>query len=155
MAGVAVAAAAVLLVAAALAGPSLLDGLDVSAEAAEIAAGIVLLVPAFTLLARGDHLFLLRDDTSSGAAVLPLSVPLLAGPAPLAVVAALGAAQGRGDALAGALVAVAVAAVLCLLLPARQGGVSRPLVQRVAGRFMGAAMVFVAFAMIVDGVLGV
>ena len=163
---VALAAAGVLLFAAALAGPSLLDALDISAEAAEIAAGIVLLVPAGTLLWRGDHLYLLREQPptprppatgrgASASAVLPLALPLLAGPAPLMVVAAAGAVAGRGDAVVAAAVALATAALACTTMPPRAPGAGRSLARRVAGRFVGAAMVLVAFSWIVDGVLAV
>jgi multiple antibiotic resistance protein len=154
-------AATGLLVAAALtslagaAGPWLLDQLDVSPESAAIAAGVILLVPAATLLVRGDQLYLAGDRRGGRRrGVVPLAVPLLAGPAPLAVVAALAARRGRGDAFAGLGVALAIAAAT-LWTATRQRREERSLLEGVAGRGIGAAMVFVSFALIVDGVLGV
>jgi multiple antibiotic resistance protein len=154
---VAVIGAGVLLALACLLGPSLLDGLDISAEAAEIAAGIVLLVPALTLLAQGDQLLLLGDAAGGWRrGLVPLAVPLLAGPAPLLVVAALAARWGRGEVAAGVVVAVALAAVGAgVALRRSRVDVARSIGEGIAGRAVGAAMVLVGFTLIVDGVLGV
>jgi multiple antibiotic resistance protein len=154
---VAVVAAGVLLALACALGPSLLDALDISAEAAEITAGIVLLVPALTLLARGDQLLLLGDAAGGWRrGLVPLAVPLLAGPAPLLVVAALAARWGRGDVAVGVVVAVALAAVAAGVA-VRRARVDEPrsIGEGIAGRAVGAAMVLVGFTLIVDGVLGV
>jgi small neutral amino acid transporter SnatA (MarC family) len=139
------------------AGPWVLDRLDISPEAAAIAAGVVLLVPAVTLLASGDQLYLLGAGDRGGgwrAGIVPLAVPLLAGPAPLAVVAALAARRGRGDAFVAIAVAFAVAACTAWVATRRQRD-ERSLLEGIAGRAVGAAMVVVSFALIVDGVLGV
>jgi small neutral amino acid transporter SnatA (MarC family) len=147
--------AAALLSVAAGAGPWVLDQLDISPEAAAIAAGVVLLVPAATLLVRGDQLSLAGDRAGGRRrGVVPIAVPLLAGPAPLAVVAALAARRGRGDAFVAVAVAIAVAAAT-FGAAVRQRRDARSLLEGLAGRGVGAAMVFVAFALIVDGVLGV
>jgi small neutral amino acid transporter SnatA (MarC family) len=119
------------------------------------AALLSVLVPAATLLVRGDQLYLAGDRRGGRRrGAVPLAVPLLAGPAPLAVVAALGARRGRGDAFVAVAVALAVAAGT-LWAAARQHRAERSLLEGIAGRGVGAAMVFVAFALIVDGVLGV
>ncbi len=149
------AVAAVLLVVAVAAGRWLLDALDISPEAAAIAAGVVLLVPAMTLLVNGDQLYLVGDRRGGRRrGVVPLAVPLLAGPAPLAVVVALAARRGRGDAFVAITVAIAVAALTCWAA-ARQRRAERTLLEGVAGRGVGAVMVLVSFTLIVDGVLGV
>jgi multiple antibiotic resistance protein len=154
---VAVIGAGILLALACALGPSLLDGLDISAEAAEITAGIVLLVPALTLLAQGDQLLLLGDAAGGWRrGLVPLAMPLLSGPAPLLVVAALAARRGRGEVAAGVAVAVVLAAVGAGV--ARRRGrpdAPRSIGEGIAGRAVGAAMVLVGFTLIVDGVLGV
>jgi small neutral amino acid transporter SnatA (MarC family) len=148
-------AAALLLGVAAAAGPWALDRLDISPEAAAIAAGVVLLVPAATLLVRGDQLYLAGDRAGGRRrGVVPIAVPLLAGPAPLAVVAALAARRGRGDAFVAVAVAFVVTAVT-LSTATRRRRDERSLLEGIAGRGVGAAMVFVSFALMVDGVLGV
>jgi small neutral amino acid transporter SnatA (MarC family) len=81
-------------------------------------------------------------------------LPLLGGPGPIAVVAALAARRGRGDVAIAVAVAVALAAV-STYVAATQPRDQPSLVERVVGRFVGAAMVLVAFTLIVDGVLGV
>jgi multiple antibiotic resistance protein len=156
--GVALATASGLLFLASLAGPSVLDGLDISTEAAEIAAGVVLLVPALTLLFRGDELFLVDDAeraaTGWRAGIVPVAVPLLAGPAPLSVVAALAARHGRADVEIALSVTMAITLV-ALLFAMRHPRRERTRTEAIAGHFVGAAMVLVAFALVVDGVLGV
>jgi len=157
--GVALVIASALLFAASVVGPSLLDALDISDEAAEIAAGVVLLVPALTLLFRGDELFLVGDTEAEGSAaqragVVPLALPLLAGPAPLAVVVALAARNDRGEAAIGVTVAMVVASA-ALVVAVRHRRERRTILEAITGHFVGAAMVFVAFALVVDGVLGV
>jgi multiple antibiotic resistance protein len=157
--GIALVTASTLLFAASLVGPSLLDALAISDEAAEIAAGVVLLVPALTLLFRGDELFLVGDTEAEGpaawrAGVVPLALPLLAGPAPLAVVAALAARDDRGEAAIGVTVAMVVASA-ALVVAVRHRRDRRTILEAITGHFVGAAMVFVAFALVVDGVLGV
>jgi multiple antibiotic resistance protein len=149
--------AGVVLAIACAGGPALLDGLDISAEAGEIAAGIVLLVPALTLLVQGDQLVLLGDAAGGWRrGLVPVAVPLLAGPAPVLVVAALAARRGRGDAAAGVVVAVVLAAVGALVAVRRaRVEVPRSIGEGIAGRAVGAAMVLVGFTLIVDGVLGV
>jgi hypothetical protein len=81
---------------------------------------------------------------------------LLAGPAPLLVVAALAARDGRGEVAAGVVVAVVLAA-LGAGIARRRARVDQPrsIGEGVAGRAVGAAMVLVGFTLIVDGVLGV
>jgi small neutral amino acid transporter SnatA (MarC family) len=147
--------AALLLGLACVAGPWLLDRLDISAEAAQIAAGAVLAVPALTLLVFGDQLFLVGDAAGGRArGVVPVAVPLLAGPAPWLVVAASAARHGRGDAVIGVAVALALSA-LALAAASRFARDKRSVAEGVAGRCVGAAMVFVAFALVADGVLAI
>jgi multiple antibiotic resistance protein len=152
---VGLATGAVLLVLAFALGPEVLDGLDISAEAAQIAAGIVLLVPAFALLGMGDELYLLGNRAGGPrAGLVPVAVPFLAGPAPLFVVAAQAAREGRGPVAIGIVVALAVGAATLAFATARPRD-DRSVVEGVTGRVLGAAMALVSFSLIVDGVLAV
>jgi small neutral amino acid transporter SnatA (MarC family) len=120
---------AAVLVASVLLAETVLDVLDLSPEGFWIAAGIVLLVPAFGRLGRG-----VTHD--------------VAGPAAVLVAMAVATRDGTG----AALVAVAVAcagALLALTFVTEARWVS------IAERVVGAAMVVVAFDLIRDGVIAV
>jgi multiple antibiotic resistance protein len=152
---VGLAVAAVLLALACGLGPEVLDGLDISPEAAQIAAGIVLLVPAFALLGMGNELYLLGEGAGGPrTGVVPVAIPFLAGPAPLLVVAAQAAREGRGSTTLGIVVALVLAGAALAFAVARPRG-EGSVVEGVAGRVVGAAMVLVSFSLIVDGVLAV
>jgi small neutral amino acid transporter SnatA (MarC family) len=119
---------AVVLSAAVVLADPVLDALDLSAEGYWIAAGLVLLVPACSRLARGTT----RD---------------VAGPAGVAVAMALATRDGTGITL----VAVAVTALTALALSFAPLGRWAPVVERV----VGAAMVVIAFDLVRDGVIAV
>jgi len=147
-----------LWVLAALVSGPLFDAADVSPESAQIAAGLVLLVPAFHMVAAG-HQRELVDEAPAGAvpwwrvALVPLAVPVVAGPAQLAVAAALAGRRGvvvtvGAAALAAAVVALAVAAGPSVC---RRAGWA----PTVFGRLAGAAMAVAAFDLVADGVLAV
>lgn len=122
-------AGAVLALAALVADP-VLDALDLSPEGFWIAAGIVLLVPAFARLATGAT----RD---------------VAGPAALLVTMALATRDGVGETL----VAVAIALVATLLATSFVRLEARWV--PIAERLVGGAMVVIAFDLIRDGVIAV
>ena len=122
-------AGAVLALAALVADP-VLDTLDLSPEGFWIAAGIVLLVPAFARLATGTT----RD---------------VAGPAAVLVSMALATRDGVGETL----VAVAITFVAALLATSFVRPEARWV--PIAERLVGGAMVVVAFDLIRDGVIAV
>jgi multiple antibiotic resistance protein len=150
-------AALVLAGGAALADP-LLDWLDVSTPAAQLAAGIVALVPALEAVFAGPG-EPVRDAPGARAVrlgVYPLAVPVLAGPAALAVVVAWAAAEGGGTAAAGTAIAVAAcAATAAGSAPAvaRAGAVGRG-VTRALGGLVGVGIALVAADLVHDGVFG-
>lgn len=148
--GTAVAVAAVLLGVAVLAAEPVLDWLDVSAPAALLAAGIVVLVPAVEQLWHGPEG---RVERAPGASpvrvgVFPLGVPVVAGPAALVAVVAWSGAEGAGTTLAALALALATLAAVALAWRTPPAGRAA----RVAGRFAGAAGALVAFDLIRDGV---
>ena len=119
----------VLALAAVLADP-VLDVLDLSPEGFWIAAGIVLLVPAFARLAAGAT----RD---------------VAGPAALLVTMALATRDGVSITLVAVAVALAATLVTTTLVQPQARWVP------FAERLVGGAMVVVAFDLIRDGVMAV
>lgn len=121
---------AVVLGLATLGAEPVLDVLDLSPEGFWIAAGIVLLVPAFARLATGAT----RD---------------VAGPASILVTLALATRDGTGETL----LAVAVAFVATLLSTTFVRPHARWVA--VAERLVGGAMVVVGFDLIRDGVIAV
>lgn len=127
---VAAIAAATLAAAAVIAEP-VLDLLDLSPEGFWIAAGIVLLVPAFARLVRGGAT---RDVAGPGAALVAI---------------ALATRDGVGTTLVavGVATAVTLAALRLVDSDARWVGI--------AERVIGALMVVVAFDLVRDGVIAV
>lgn len=120
--------AAVLIASTLLADP-VLDALDLSPEGFWISAGIVLLIPAFSRLGRGDT----RD---------------VAGPGAVLVTMALATRDGTGTTLVA--VGIALVATLLALTFVGEGKWVN-----IAERFIGAGMVVVAFDLIRDGVIAV
>lgn len=120
---------AVALVAAALLADAALDVLDLSPPGFWIAAGIVLLVPAFARLVGGAT----RD---------------VAGPAGVLVTMACATRDGVGETLLA--VAVTCVAVSLALASVREGRIAVA-----AERIVGGLMVVVAFDLIRDGVMAV
>jgi small neutral amino acid transporter SnatA (MarC family) len=120
--------AAVLVVAVLVADP-VLDALDLSPEGFWIAAGIVLLVPAFGRLGRG-----ITHD--------------VAGPGAVLVAMAVATRDGTGDALVAVAVACVATLVACTFVRGQRWVAA-------AERVIGAAMVVVAFDLIRDGVIAV
>lgn len=111
----------------ALAADTVLDALDLSPEAFWISAGILLIVPGFALLGRGDH----RDAIGPAAVVVTM-------------------AYATRDGVAETLLGVALVAVVTLLSVR-----FRPAHGTWVGRAFGAAMVVLAFDLVRDGVIAV
>lgn len=117
------------LAVAALLGDTVLDVLDLSPPGFWLAAGIVLLVPAFARLGAGAT----RD---------------VAGPASILVAVATATRDGTGEAVAAAAVAAAVTLVAVAFV--RESRMAAR-----AERAVGAAMVVIALDLIRDGVMAV
>ncbi len=146
-----VVAFAVLALVAGVADP-VLDWLRISAGAAELAAGIVVIVPALDLLWQGPagRVAAYPAARPLRLACWPYGVPLLAGPAAVAGVIAWAAEFGRGATIGGAFLAILVTTGLveAWTHPPR-GRTARAL-----GAFTAVAMALVAFDLIHDGVFG-
>jgi multiple antibiotic resistance protein len=108
-AGAAVAALAMLAVFSA-GGRELLDFLGISADSFKVAAGLLLLPPAFRLVTQGQSM----DPREAHAAtpvelaLVPLAMPLLAGPGALAAAISFSNSVGRGTTVLAAAIVLGV-----------------------------------------------
>lgn len=139
--------AGLVLVVLAFAADTLLDALDVAPESFRIAAGIVMAVAGVAAVWWGG---VRAEGEGWGAALSPLAIPLLLGPAALVAAISYGADEGAGQTLAAALPIVAVGAAIAAR-PPRSG--AAPL--KAAARLTGALLVVLAIGLIVDGVRAV
>jgi multiple antibiotic resistance protein len=142
---------AVLAIAAAVADP-VLDALDISDAAAELAAGLVVVVVALDLLWQGPE-GRVRPSSSAPAwrlAVFPYALPLLAGPASVAAVVAWAPVEGTGTVIGGAAVAIVAVGLVTLLWRRPTAGVAR-----VCSSFVALGMAVIAFDLVHDGVFAV
>lgn len=150
-------AAGVLLVAATMLHGQFLDLLGVAAPSFDIAAGIVMLAGTWRPLLRGravEESTASLLDPSDRAALIPLALPLLASPAALAAAISHGERVGEGETIVVALVVAGLAALAMGTEPLLQWR-HRQAVAGVLARLTGALLVFVAVALIVDGVFSV
>jgi multiple antibiotic resistance protein len=135
----------VLVVAAAVAEPGL-DALDVSPESFRVAAGIVMLVAgAQAMFAWRRHPADPLDADS--AAIYPLGIPTLAGPAAVASSVNYSANESAWLAIAASAVAIATGA-LALRLGSRRGSAT-------VAAFVGALLIALGVGEIVDGIKSV
>lgn len=110
----AVLAALVLLAAFSVGGVEVLDILGIDTESFKVAAGLLLLPPAFALVTRGQSMGAEREEAVQPVelALVPLATPLLAGPGALAASISFSQSVGSGTAV------LAVTLVLALALAA-------------------------------------
>ncbi len=106
----AVVAAGALLALFSVAGSEVLAFLDISSESFRVAAGLLLLLPAYRLVTEGQPAEVIAPSAADPIelALVPLAMPLIAGPGALATATALTASLGLGRTLA------ALSAVLVL-----------------------------------------
>jgi multiple antibiotic resistance protein len=93
----AVTVAAVLLALFSFGGPAALSYLGISTPAFTVAAGLLLLMPAYQLVVHGQLLELPAGGPDAGfqVAFVPLAMPLIAGPGALAATASFSESYGR------------------------------------------------------------
>jgi multiple antibiotic resistance protein len=103
----AVRTAAVVLVIAAVSGEIILTALGASLESLRVGGGLVLLLTAMSMLKPLDELNRHDPDSTAASAIVPLGVPLLAGPGSISLVM-VEMRQGAG-------IGHAVAVVTCVL----------------------------------------
>jgi multiple antibiotic resistance protein len=112
-ASVAVAASFLMLLVFALAGQDVLDFLSISSESFEVAAGLLLLPPAYRLVTEGQPAR--EDEREAGGpldfALVPLATPLIAGPGALAATTSFSDQVGRSETLGAIALELAVSLV--------------------------------------------
>jgi small neutral amino acid transporter SnatA (MarC family) len=143
----ALAIVAVVAVALAAAGRSVLDALDVSEPNAAIAAGLVLAVTGLVDLVRPRTDPVVVAD-GPVAALVPLAWPVAFRPALFLLALAAGPVVGVVPVLAGVVLAAGLATVLAALRPA-------PPVPTGAHVLVGAVAIATALDLLIDGVLAV
>lgn len=144
------AAATLVLAVTGLAGP-VRDWLDVEASSLRIAAGVVLLVAGAQACWRG-HAATPYPGSSWQSAIYPLALPLVVGPALIAVLMHGTTAEdlGAGVAIGAALPVAVLTAVVAPWVSTRLTGILRGV-----ARSAGAITVLAAVGLIVDGVQSV
>jgi multiple antibiotic resistance protein len=93
----AVAAAFVLVVIFSLSGVEVLDFLGISASSFQVAAGVLLVLPAYRMVERGEGIEVQGgkgEEAMLGIALVPLATPLLVGPGALAATVSFSQSMG-------------------------------------------------------------
>ena len=143
------------LAASALLSDPFFDLLAVSGENFQLAAGLIMLPPAFQLLLRGEPLRVEEQHRVWWLAGLaPLAIPLLVGPASVAAAIAYGWRYGSAETVGASALVLVVSAIVVLAAPClgRRPGL---LSHITLGRFSGALLVVVAVELMIDGVRSV
>ncbi len=151
---VSVVAAFALLVVFALGGEQVLEFMGISAQSFQVAAGALLVFPAYRMVERGQSLDLsdadgVRVDVFQ-VALVPLAVPLLSGPGALATAVSLSQGIGAGLTIAAAAAVFAMAWALFAWAEAvfRLLGESA---LRVLTRLVGVLLMAIAVDFILEG----
>ncbi|HWO74085.1 MAG TPA: MarC family protein [Dehalococcoidia bacterium] len=147
---IAVSAAFAMLLAFSLGGQEVLEFLGISEESFRVAAGLLLLPPAYRLVMQGqpDEVDAAHSREPMDFALVPLATPLIAGPGALAATTSFTAQVGTGNTLAAISIVLAVTFV---------SFATAGLIFRLAGdallRLMSRIVGIVLFAIAVDFVL--
>lgn len=153
VAGVGVLLAFALLTLFALAAGDVLAFLDIGEASFQIAAGVLLVFPALRLVERGDPFATGEGATRippMQAAVVPLAIPLLAGPGALATAAAFGMRFGEGATIAAGATILALVFVVFVGSAAIRRYLPDGFV-RAAARVIGVLLMAIAIDLIVVG----
>lgn len=150
---IAVSAAFLMLLAFSLGGDKALEYLGISQESFRIAAGLLLLPPAYRLVMEGQPM---EDDRRRPVqpldfALVPLAMPLIAGPGALAATTTLSARVGTGNTLA----AITIILLVTLVAFAAAGEVFRlagEAVLKLVSRIIGIVLFAIAVDFVLDGV---
>lgn len=145
----------VLVIASLLSGP-FLGLLDVSAESFQFAAAAIMAPPALRLLGNGDSMSPLsaREDSGSRFWLVPIAMPLLAGPAAIAAAIAYAGRFGEDTATVASAVVLAASASILLAGPLLERLVHRAGLT-LLGRLSGALLIVIAVELAIDGVRSV
>lgn len=153
VAAISVGAAGALLVLATFYGRFALRVLNISIESFQIAAGVLLLLPAIRLVDRGVLIDPAEASTDRGIvsrALVPLAIPLLAGPGAIATAVVYGETRGGGVTVV-AIVAVLTLTLALLALTTRIVRLVGETGLRVMAKVVGILLTAIAVQLIVGG----
>jgi multiple antibiotic resistance protein len=151
-AGVATTAAFAMLLAFSLGGRDVLDFLGISAESFQVAAGLLLLPPAYSLVTEGQPMQVepARERDPLDFALVPMATPLIAGPGALAATIAFSSSIGQDTTIA-AFTVVLAGTLVCLLAAERLFGLAGASVLRLVSRLVGILLFAIAVDFVLDG----
>ena len=137
-------------------GDPFLDWLDISPENFQLSAGLVMLPLALRLLWSGESMTLPRevDRPLRRVWLVPLTVPLVAGPASLVAALSYGTRFGLGPTLGAAALVLTLTALAFAAAPQLRRSLGTPGISAL-GRLTGVLLVVVAIELLVDGVQSV
>ena len=152
VAAIAVLAAGTMLVAFAVGGQEVLDFLNISDAAFRIAAGALLLIPAYRMVTQGRFLepAVEEDPKPVDVALVPLATPLMAGPGALASATSLSQSVGREETIA-AIVLVLLVSFVAFVTAERVFGLLGESTMRLLTRLVGIILVAIAVQFVIDG----
>jgi multiple antibiotic resistance protein len=151
-AAIATVAAFVMLAVFSLGGEEVLDALGISAESFKVAAGLLLLPPAYRLVMEGQPGPVVEAGEQSpyDFALVPLATPLIAGPGALAATTSFSETVGRETTLA-AIAIVLVILFLTFVLADRLFALLGATALRVLSRIVGIMLFALAVDFVLDG----
>jgi len=152
-ASIAVSASFTMLLAFSLGGEDALDYLGISEESFRVAAGLLLLPPAYRLVMQGqpDEIESSHSRKPMDFALVPLATPLIAGPGALAATTSFTAQVGTGNTLA----AIAIILAITFVSFATAGIIFRlagEALLRLMSRIVGIVLFAIAVDFVLDGV---
>ncbi len=152
VAAIAVLAAGTMLVAFAVGGQEVLDFLNISDAAFRIAAGALLLIPAYRMVTEGRFFepAVEEDPKPVDVALVPLATPLMAGPGALASATSLSQSVGREETIS-AIVLVLLVSFVAFVTAERVFGLLGESTMRLLTRLVGIILVAIAVQFVIDG----
>ncbi len=152
VAAIAVLAAGTMLVAFAVGGQEVLDFLNISDAAFRIAAGALLLIPAYRMVTQGRFLepAVEEDPKPVDVALVPLATPLMAGPGALAAATSLSQSVGREETIT-AIVLVLLVSFVAFIAAERVFGILGESTMRLLTRLVGIVLVAIAVQFVIEG----
>ncbi|MDO4643535.1 MAG: MarC family protein [Cardiobacteriaceae bacterium] len=137
------------------AGPSMLNAMKLSSEAVAIAGGLVLMIIAIRMIFPLRGVSVMGDDDSSGEPLLvPLAIPLLAGPSLLATLMLM-AQDGKHGSIVGhtlpALLLAWVVSAVILLSSSRLYRIFGNRGLKAMERLMGMVLICISVQMLING----
>ncbi|MDZ4277683.1 MAG: MarC family protein [Dehalococcoidia bacterium] len=152
VAAAAIATAFLMLVLFSVGGTEVLDVLGISPDSFQVAAGLLLLPPAFQLITHGQSM---ETDAQQALApielaLVPLATPLLAGPGALAAAISFSDSVGAGTTILG-LTLVLIIAFLLFVVAEWLFRLVGPVLMRLLSRIVGILLFAIAIDFILEG----